>query len=202
MAVALELPVRHVRIEPGPGLRGEAQRSALARILRGDEVDLQGRPEDLLTRLVHLEDTALAVLGIRRWETRATRRGSGTAVAVARRVSRPILMVPPSATQWAGPKRALVALDGTATTAVAAADAMARLGKLGVQSVPAHITVANTAEGEAWTAEGRGVMAAVAEAGCDLAVVAWNRQVRGRHGAAVLDVLSHTEVPVLLVPVL
>lgn len=202
LAVAMGLPVRCVRVEPGAGLRGEAQRSALARVLRGDQVDLQGRPEDLLARLIHLDDTAMAVLGIRRWETRASRRGSGTAVAVARRVSRPILLVPSTATEWAGPKRALVALDGTTDTAMAAAEAMAPLGRMGVESVPIHVTSTSTATGDAWTAEGRGVMRGVADSGCDMAVVAWTRQVRGRHGAAVLDVLSHTEVPVLLVPVL
>lgn len=230
MGEVLELPVRTVHVVPGPGLRGEARRSALARVGRGDATEMTGRPEDVLRALVEAPGTALAVLGTRQASRRpGGRRAAGTALAVAKRVSKPLLMVPASAGDWEGPRRVLTPLDGTGVTAMAAASALAHIRMPETEGIPLPVEGAGgvrrfwgrPGDGDAWHGEprpkpvdedhaavrlaippvGQQVLKALAETQSDLVVLVWGGRTRGAHGAAVVDVLSQSPVPVLLVPV-
>lgn len=194
----LEAPVRSVHVVPGVGLRGELRRSQLAQVLRGDSQEVVGRPEDVLARLVQVTDCQAAVFAMRRPRPgERLRRGSGTALAVARRVHRPLLLVPPDMADWAGPHKALVVLDGTGTTAMASAEALADFAALGVRSVPVHAVDDDPSQP---APRSRQILDHQQRQECDLIVLAWLRQMRGADGTAVVDVLARTTVPVLLVP--
>ena len=224
----LEVPVRSVHVVAGPGLRGEARRSALARVERGDDTEMTGRPEDVLRALVEAPGAVLSVLGTRQTSRRpGGRRAAGTALAVAKRVTKPLLMVPSAATDWEGPRRVLTPLDGTGVTAMAAASALAHIRVPETEGIPLHVEGAGgvrrfwgrPGDDDGWHGEprakpaddhamrlsippvGQQVLKAQAETQSDLVVLVWGRRTRGAHGAAVLDVLSQTPVPVLLVPV-
>jgi hypothetical protein len=146
------------------------------------------------------------VLGARQrgWPARG-RRASGTALSVARRVDRPLLLVPPNATDWKGPRRVLTVLDGTGETALAAAGALAdiqatdattaalHLGNGDGRSVPERTSTSRAAVG-------RRVLEQLADGDVDLVVMVWSRRNGGADWRAVLDVLARTPVPVLLVP--
>lgn len=231
MGEVLGLPVRSVHVAPGPGLRGEARRSALARVQRGESTEVPGRPEDVLTSLVEAPGTDLAVLGARQRPRRpGGRRAAGTAIAVARRVTQPLLLVPPGAERWCGPRRVLTPLDGTGITAMTAASALAAISRPDTVGIPLHVVDESSAhrfwggpadEADAWRREfhtrcatdladppsvhtgpvGQQVLKGVAATESDLVVLVWSRRTRGGHGAAVLDVLASSPVPVLLVPV-
>ncbi len=231
MGDVLGQPVRYVHVANGPGLRGEARRSALARVARGESTEIPGRPEDVLTSLVEAPLTTLTVLGTRQRPRRTGgRRAAGTGIAVARRVDRPILFAPANATEWAGPHRVLTPLDGTGVTALAAASALAAIRAPDTIGIPLHVAddggtrrfwggpddeqdafrqefLARYSLGDAATAAnggggpvGQQVLDGLSATACDLVVLVWSRQTRGGHGAAVVDVLSTTPVPVLLVP--
>jgi hypothetical protein len=192
----LDLPVRSVHVQTGPGLRGEARRSQLARVMRGELQELTGRPEDMLARLVQIPDCSVAVFAIRRPKPgERLRRGSGTALSVARRVNRAMLMVPPGSTDWSGPHRALVVLDGTGTTAMATAEALSPWSPL-VEGVLMHAVDDDPAEP---ASRARQILTHRKRHDCDLIVMSWTRQMRGLSGAAVVDVLAETPVPVMLV---
>jgi hypothetical protein len=230
MGDVLQVPVRTVHVVAGPGLRGEARRSALARVERGDDTEMTGRPEDVLRALVDAPGTALAVLGTRQACRRpGGRRAAGTALAVAKRVTKPLLLVPAAATDWEGPRRVLTPLDGTGITAMAAASALAHVRLPETEGIPLPVDGTGgvrrfwgrPGDDDAWHGEprakpadadhvalrlavppvGQQVLKALAETQSDLVVLVWGRRTRGAHGAAVLDVLSQTPVPVLLVPV-
>ncbi len=223
----LAAPVRPVHVVPGPGLRGEARRSALTRVRRGEDEKVVGRPETVLAALAQGAGAELTVIGAsQRRHQPGTRRGSGTAMAVARRVSCPLLLVPPAAIDWAGPRHVLTALDGTGGTAMVAASALSAIASSDTQSTPLHIgraaeplalsegrvaaeggRRAGAAASEELSAHclpgvpaGKRVLQAVADTGSDLVVMVWARRTRGPQGSAVLDVLASTTVPVLLVP--
>jgi hypothetical protein len=230
IAGLLGVSVRAVHVEPGPGLRGEARRSALARVTRGETDTLVGRPETVLTALAETPGAVMTVLGVRQEPRRpGARRGGGTAVAVARRATFPLLLVPPQAADWPGPGRVLSALDGTGRTALAAASALHGLTSPGTVAFPLHVAdspdpatawTGHARDMDSWAAEtgsngsdrgherlqtrplGRHVLQRAEETESDLVVLVWSRQTRGPYGAAVLDVLSATRVPVLLVPAL
>ncbi len=219
VAGRLGVPVHFVHVAPGPGLRGEARRSALAQVARGETEEVVGRPETVLSALAQAPGALMTVLGARQRQRRpGGRRAAGTAMAVARRVSCPLLLVPPSLGQWSGPSRVLSALDGTSRTAMAAASALA--GLTGPQTVATSLHIADgPGRDDGWNGVGehgepgrrerlqtrpigRHVLQQAAETQSDLVVLVWSRQTRGAYGAAVLDVLGAARVPVLLVPVL
>lgn len=230
IADLLGVSVRAVHVEPGPGLRGEARRSAMTRVTRGETERIVGRPETVLTALAETPGAVMTVLGARQAPRRpGGRRGGGTAMAVARRATFPLLLVPPAAAAWSGPKRVLSALDGTGRTALAAASALTGITGPETLAFPLHVAdgpdPATAWAGRArdvneWAAEtgsegvegeherlhtrplGRHVLRRAEETDSDLVVLVWSRHTRGPYGAAVLDVLSATRVPVLLVPVL
>lgn len=210
--------VRCVHVTPGPGLRGEARRSALARVANGDTEEMVGRPETVLAALAQAPGALLTVLGARQRPRRpGGRRAAGTAMAVARRVSCPLLLVPPSIGPWSGPTRVLSALDGTGKTALAAASALS--GLTGPATVASSLHIADgPGRTGGWNGNGddvepdrrqrlqtrpigRYVLQQAERTDSDLVVLVWSRQTRGAYGAAVLDVLGATRVPVLLVPV-
>ena len=231
MGKSLDVPVRTVHVVPGPGLRGEARRSALARVGRGESTEVPGRPEDVLASLVEGAGTSLAVLGARQRARRpGGRRVAGTAIAVARRVTHPLLLVPPGCRHWSGPRRVLTPLDGTGVTAMAAASALAAISGPDTVGIPLHVADESSAhrfwggpadEGDTWRREfasrsgtgvaelprvrngpvGQQVLEAVTATASDLVVMVWSRRTRGGHGAAVLDLLASSPVPVLLVPI-
>lgn len=224
MGGLLRLPVRPVHVEPGPGLRGEARRSALGRVARGEDGRIVGRPETVLAALAQATGATLTVLGASQRPHRpGTRRGSGTALAVARRVLCPLLLVPSAATDWSGPRQVVTALDGTGRTALAAASALTAITTADTQSTPLHIgkrpgpaqllnghdvfqphreegAASDGHQRVAGVPPGQRVLKAVADTGSDLVVMVWSRRTRGPQGSAVLDVLASTSVPVLLVP--
>lgn len=215
MGKLLHAPVRCVHVDVGPGLRGEARRGALARVARGESEHIDGRPERVLAALAQAPGAVLTVLGVRQRPWRpGSRRTAGTAVGVARRVSRPLLLVPPSLDDWPGPTRVLSALDGTGRTALAAASALSAISAPDTVARSLHVAdgpgLAGTWVGaggaDAAPARsntrpiGRYVLQQAAEAASDLVVMVWSRQTRGAYAAAVLEVLSSSPVPVLLVP--
>jgi len=226
------LPVRSVRVVPGIGLRGESRHAAIGRVARGESYELQGRPEGLLAELVELPVTAMTVLGARQRQRRAGgRRTAGTAVALARRCTQPLLLVPASVRSWRGPQRVLTLLDGTGATALAAATALTGIRRPDTVSIPLHMVddpgglvpgapapsaacavAANGHRTPDAGANGNGmrkrrdavdvqVLETVATTDIDLVVVAWPRQTHGPYASVVLDILATTSVPVLLVPV-
>jgi len=206
MGERLCAPVRPVHVTTGGGLRGEARSSALARVARGESHELVGRPETLLAALSEAPGAALTVLGARQrgWPARG-RRASGTALSVARRVDRPLLLVPAGATEWKGPTHVLTVLDGTGETALAAANALAEIHAADALSTALHLGNGKwhrptEQPNGSRVAVGRRVLEALAEGEADLVVMVWSRRTGGSDGRAVLDVLARTPVPVLLVP--
>jgi len=204
-----DLPVREVHVVSGPGLRGAARQAALARVERGESAQIQGRPVDILAVLVASPHAALAVFGTGNPSARPTpRRPSGTAFAVARRVERPMLLVPPALQEWEGARRVLVPLDGTGITALAASAALALLSAPDTVATTVHVFDQRTVpqfwdspqhEYEAWTKEfqarycdalGSGLevragpvsdrLTEMAASGAfDMVVVVWNQQTSG-----------------------
>ena len=90
-------------------------------------------------------------------------------------------------------------LDGSGTTAVAAAEGLSAFAALGIQNVPMH-TVDDAPAQPAPRA--RQILDGQERHDCDLIVLSWARQMRGLEGSAVIDVLGRTSVPVLLAPAL
>lgn len=201
MGGLLDIPVRPVHVVSGPGLRGAARASALAKVERGESAKVTGRPEAVLATLTEAPSAALTVIGTsqRGWRPRA-RRAAGTAMALARRVSRPLLMVPPSATGWTGPRRVLTLLDGTGDTAVAAASALSSIRVPETVSRSLHVNGSAPAERAVGRLPADAVIEESKASDSDLVVIVWGRTARGPKGAMILDVLSRTSVPVLLVP--
>jgi hypothetical protein len=224
------LHVREVHVVPGAGLRGTARQAALARVERGESAEIQGRPVDILAGLVESPRAALAVFGAGNPAARPTpRRPSGTAFAVARRVHRPVLLVPPSVEKWPGARRVLVPLDGTGVTALAASASLALLSLPDTVATTVHVFDQQTVpqfwdspqhEYEAWTKEfrarycealGSGLevragpvsdrLTEMAASGAfDMVVVVWNQQTSGGRAAVVADLLAGAGIPILLVP--
>ncbi|HXX91880.1 MAG TPA: universal stress protein [Acidimicrobiales bacterium] len=230
VAEHFRLPVRFVHVTTGPGPRGAARQAATARVERGETDELTGRPVDILTGLVESPRTAMAVFGTGSpLERPSPKRPSGTAFAVARRVTRSMLLVPPSLAHWDGPRRVLVPLDGTGVTALAASAALAELREPDTVATTVHVvehgTVAALGDDapqrmEALRSELRdryqgalgeglevrtGQVAAhltdmAASDGFDMVVVVWSQQTRGGRAAVVADLLARTAIPILLVP--
>jgi hypothetical protein len=224
------VPVREVHVTAGPGLRGAARQAATARVERGETTEIRGRPVDILAGLVESPRAALSVFGTGDPTSRPSpRRPSGTAFAVARRVERPILLVPPSLEKWPGPERVLVPLDGTGVTALAASAALGELSVPTTIATTVHVFDERTVpqfwdspqhEYEAWTKEfraryceaiGDGLevragpvadqLAEMAASGAfDMVVVVWSQQTHGGRAAVVADLLAGSTVPVMLVP--
>lgn len=170
-----------------------------------------GRPVDVLAMFASAPEAALTVLGCpSRRTVSGSRRDGGTAFAVARRVSKPILLVPPTCTEWKGPDHALVPLDGTGDTALAAArglDLLRRPDTLITTLRVAHDTEPqpiNCVAGERIEiATGRvstATLDTAAKLGIDLVVLVWARRTSGGHAVAVTEIVAGTVVPVLLVP--
>lgn len=230
LARQFAVAVREVHVVAGPGERGAARQAALSRVERGETTEVSGRPVDILTGLVESPGARVAVFGTGNPAARASpRRPSGTAFSVARRVSRPLVLVPPSVQEWAGPHRVLVPLDGTGITALAASAALATLSVPGTVATTVHVFDERTVppfwdnpqhEYEAWTKEfkaryceaiGEGLevragpvgdqLTTMAASGAfDLVVVVWSQQTRGGRAGVVVDLLAKTTVPILLVP--
>jgi hypothetical protein len=223
-------PVREVHVTAGPGLRGAARQAAMAKVERGETSEIRGRPVDILTGLVESPRAAMAVFGTGDPTSRPSpRRPSGTAFAVARRVDKPMLLVPPSLDKWPGPHRVLVPLDGTGVTALAASAALADLSIPDTVATTVHVFDERTVpqfwdspqhEYEAWTKEfraryceaiGDGLevragpvadqLAEMAASGAfDMVVVVWSQQTHGGRAVVVADLLAGSTVPILLVP--
>jgi len=225
-----DLPMREVHVVSGPGLRGAARQAALAKVERGESRVIQGRPVDILTGLVESPNAVLSVFGTGHPSARPTpRRPSGTAFAVARRVDKPMLLVPPSLEKWPGAQRVLVPLDGTGITALAASAALAVLSVPDTVATTVHVFDERTVpqfwdspqhEYEAWTKEfrarycdalGNGLevragpvadqLTEMAASGAfDMVVVVWAQQTSGGRAAVVAELLAGSQVPILLVP--
>jgi|GEM_PF-6705673 len=214
MGDLLGLPVRTVHVVPGLGPRGPARDAAFGRLWRGETSELVGRPVDVLSALARSDTVALAILGTRRHRlSTGARRGSGTALAVARRVGRPVLLVPPDVTGWPGPQRVLVPLDGSGTTALASAAALASIGRASRavstlhvlpvhDDVPPYATVPPVPRTASAQVVRGPVVPAILEAStrADLLVLVWSQRVSAGHGTVATAVLERTPVPVLLVP--
>jgi len=150
-------------VATGPGERGAARQAAMARVERGESPEIVGRPVDVLAALVESPHALAAVLGTGNPAARASpRRPGGTAFSVARRVTRPLVLAPPSLDQWAGARRVLVPLDGTGITALAASAGLATIGLPTTEATTVHVFDERTVppfwdnphhEYEAWTTE-------------------------------------------------
>jgi hypothetical protein len=188
------VPVRAVHVVAGPGPRGTERAAAAAAVERGDADVLVGRPVDILAGLVDSPRAVLAVFGTGDVASRPSpRRPSGTAFAVARRVQRPILLVPASVARWAGPRRVLVALDGTGTTALLASGALA--------SWPLGGTVTTTVHVSTEAGHDAGSLADLAASSSfDLLLLVWAQETGGPRTALVVELLATATMPVLLVP--
>lgn len=195
MAAELGATVRPVHVVTGTGPRGPAREAALHRVLGGSTRRVVGRPSDVIALLAASPAVDLVVLGSPTSPAPAGHRGGGTAFAVARRVRRPVLLAPPTATGWAGPRRVLVPLDGSAEAALAAAAAVGGLGGSRWEVVSRRLEAPST------PAAGLGaILGMVDEVHADLAVLVWDRR-RLADRALAAELASASPVPLLLVPV-
>jgi len=222
--------VRDVHVVAGPGERGPARQAALARVERGESSQVVGRPVDILTALIESPRTLAAVLGTGNPAARPSpRRPGGTAFSVARRVTRPLLLVPAVIDDWPGARRVLVPLDGTGVTALAASAGLATLSLPETVATTVHVFDERTVpafwdnphhEYEAWTREfkarycetigeelemragpvGDQLTSMAASGAFDMVVVVWSQQTRGGRAGVVMDLLTTTTVPILLIP--
>jgi len=230
LSLQFDAPVREVYVVAGPGERGAARQAALAKVERGETAELLGRPVDILASLVESPHALATVLGTGNPAARPNpRRPGGTAFSVARRVSRPLVLVPPGIEKWAGAKRVLVPLDGTGITALAASAGLATVSIPETVATTVHVFDERTVppfwdnpqhEYEAWTKEfkarycetlgeglevrsgpvGDQVTSMTASGDYDLVVVVWSQQTRGGRAGVVMDLLAGSPVPLLLVP--
>ena len=222
--------VREVHVAAGPGDRGAARQAALAKVERGETSDIVGRPIDVVAALVESPRTLVAVMGTGNPAARASpRRPGGMAFSVARRVTRPLVLVPADVDCWTGAHQVLVPLDGTAITAMAASAGLATVALPTTQATTVHVFDERTVprfwdsphhEYEAWTTEFKArycdtigesleiragpvgdQLTAMASSGAfDLVVVVWSRETRDGRAGVVMDLLAGTTVPILLVP--
>jgi len=164
MARHLGVPLRELHVG-GTSHRARSVASRLASVERGETTEVPGRPSFILSALVESPSSPLLVLGAPAEPRRSANRGhTGTTLAVARRVSRPVLVAPRALTSWSGPRRVLVPLDGTSMTAFCAAQAVIDLDLAAVTTTTAHVFYDGTVpsfwdqpyhEYEAWTNEFR-----------------------------------------------
>jgi nucleotide-binding universal stress UspA family protein len=104
-----------------------------------------GRPAEAILATLSGEDMGLAVLGIRGHPT-GRRPAGGTALAVATRTTKPVVVVPPEPRDplLAGLRRILVPLDGTAAATRAVEQAVQWFAGCGVEIVSLHVFDAAT----------------------------------------------------------
>lgn len=220
-AERLALPWRSVHVVPGTGPRGPAREAALQRVWRDEADEIVGRPADVIAAMANAPEAVLTVIGAPGVATvSGSRRDGGTAFAVARRARRPLLLAPPTAVGWKGPRHVLVPLDGTAATAMAAARGLEVLGP--TDAVVTTLRVVDPEESDRPGADGGAgggagggggerelvrtgrvsacTLGAVEDVGADLVVLVWKQRTVGGHATAVTEIVAGCGVPVLLVP--
>jgi nucleotide-binding universal stress UspA family protein len=170
------------------------------------------------------DDVAAVVIG-----ARSTRHGGrplgSTALGVATSLPKPVVVVPPDARVAAELRCILVPLEGTRSTSLAPRSIveLARGAEIDVLALHVHAGELPDTDDDGWAREflerycpwGLGsvrlerrsgrtdelVPLAADEAGCDLIVMGWNRQLAPGRGPVVRAVLEHSRIPVMLVPV-
>jgi hypothetical protein len=199
----LDVPMRRVHASRSVG-PGDVDRSRLARIEKGEVSTVDGRPSAVLTALIESPASPLGVMGMPSTRRSPERRIGGTTFSVARRVTRPLLVVPRELTVWSGPHDILVPLDGTATTAYAASLAIATLSLGAMTTTPVYVFNDGTVSHRGLRAGGEApsghLLDMTAEGAFDLVVVVWSQLAAGSEGEVVVDLLANCPVPVLLVP--
>ena len=190
------------------------------------EVD-GGIPVNLLADHVESPEAVLAVFAIS--PSSEVEGQNDTAFSVARRVTKPMLLVPPTLDAWSGPRQVLVPLDGTGVTAFAASTALAAFAVPCVVATVVHVFDKETVppfwdnphyEYEAWTKEfqaryattigetvviragpvGDQLMDMAASGAYDLVIVVWSQRTSDGRAQVVVDLLAKSPVPILLVP--
>lgn len=174
-------------------------------------------------------EVAAVVLGARAAQGRARPAGH-VALELAVAVSKPLLVVPPDAVVARPFGRILVPLDGSPASAAALAETIALASRRGLAVIVLHVhaperlplfTEQPQHELEAWADEflhrhvvphehaelelragqpGRHVLEVAAARRADLIALGWAQDLAGGRAAVVREVLEHSSVPVLLVP--
>ena len=221
--IGAEVRALHVGDEEPASLREQAQGA-------GVPLDtVPGSPVEAICEAIEDEDVAFAVLGIRR-EPEITRPVGSIARAVCETSLKPVVVVPPSLLWRAGESidRALAPLDGTDESSRSVRRAWRLLKRSGVDLVALHVFDPESMprfwdaarnDFEEWSREflvrhanteteleirsGRAAEM-VLEVGraskVDLIVLEWSQNLEPERAAVLREVLSRTDIPVLLLP--
>jgi nucleotide-binding universal stress UspA family protein len=184
---------------------------------------------DRLVEAGQAADVVALALGAR--GTQAARRALGsTAAAVATRLPKPVLVVPPNA-EPASFRRVLVPLEGTPASSLAPRALLALTGPAELDLLALHIHEQDTIpaftdqpqhEHHSWTHEflqrylpshqgevrletrvgrsGELIPDMAEELGCDLIALGWLQQLSAGRAPVVRETLERSRVPVLLIP--
>jgi nucleotide-binding universal stress UspA family protein len=221
---ALRLPVVafHARLD------GDEVERLLAEAAGVELRVASGPPVEAIVAATAEETVALCVLGVRGLPS--GRRPGSTALAVAARATKPLVVVPPLPRDPpAGLRRVLVPLDGTPAAAAAVEQATRWLAGSGMEIVGLHVFDLATVprfwdrpehDQAAWAREflarwypapgsrlelragrpgGRVLEVAAAER-ADLIALGWSQHLDPDRAAVVREVLTGSDVPVLLLP--
>lgn len=192
--------------------------------------ELEGDVEQALIRELHDPDVIVGVAGAR--GTPGGRRPVGrTALRLLVRAAKPLVVVPPDAVCAPSrpPRRFLIPLEGTDTSARAIALQLVPLTPDGTELVVVHVFTTSTAPPmmdhpewnlELWRDEfqarylpaarcvhlrsgpvGARIIEAATETGADMIVLSWSQDAAPGRAAVVRAVLEHAQGPILLLPV-
>ncbi len=191
----------------------------------------RGDPAAVIIEMLHRDDVAMAVLGLR-GEPGGRRPAGSIAIAVAEAARKPVVVVPPEH-DWGHQlslRRVLVPLDGTDASARAAQNVADMFAGSGVEIVVLHVFSGDTVPAfwdssrddfDEWSrdflarfaeeldvefdlrtgAPGQKVLAVGSIHEVDLIVLEWAQRFIPGHAEVMREVLTGTDVPVLLLPV-
>jgi hypothetical protein len=212
---------------------GEADAGRAARVAQAHGVPLQqldGAVATALDELAAAPDVAGLVVGMGT-PTAEDRPVGEIALALMAKLPGVLVLVPEDGHASYDIRRVLVALDGTAETALALERVVGTLGPDGVEVIPLHVIEPGAAPPYAdqphhwsaafaeefaarhpWTRTGAGtelragdpaarVVDAITELHPDLVALAWHQRLVPGHAAVVRRTLTECAVPLLLVPV-
>jgi len=176
------------------------------------------------------DEVAALVLGVR-GSLVGRRPAGRTALELIVALRKPLVVVPPHAVVPPRLERVLVPLDATAETTAALADTIELACGAGIEVVALHVHDRDTLlrfddqpqhELDAWRREflarhcprpqrarlevrvgapGRHVVAVAGDQQADLVVLGWAQDLSAGHATVVREVLGHSDVPVLLLPI-
>ena len=224
LAACLDRPVTAVHVEEDAPRRQAAE--DLTAVSGVAVATVTGDPAEALTAVARAPAVEVLVVGARGMPGSRHQMGHVT-TAVLQRARVPVLVVPPGACELgARTHRVLVPLDTDARCAAASRAAAERLEARGCEIVGLHVFEPDTVPRfldhpghgtTSWRGEfarrhgladlrlrsgtpGRRIVEQVVAEDADLVLLAWSGVLADRHGEVVRQVLSETEVPVLVVP--